>query len=252
MRSVGLVLPVVAAAACTAASGALNVQPAIADPPWFSGAVRPGAKGVDAPVPVHVVPAIYPASAAASHASGEVWLDVRVEKDGRVSDTRIAISSQPFDGAAETAVQRWRFSPARRGRTAVAAIVRVKISFVGGAPEVEPDTEPEWFTGAVRPSEAGVQPPKVIKEVRPAGNNWCDSFIARPTEDVWLDVRVETNGRVSRTRIVQSLSIPGRAAVAHEAARQWEFVPAFLDGRPTPAIVRMKLSFADGECVVDF
>ena len=92
----------------------------------------------------------------------------------------------------------------------------------------------------------------MIREVRPAGDNWCEAYIARPTGDVWLDVRVDTNGKVSRTRIVRALSIPGRAGAAHEAARQWEFVPAFVDGRPAPAIVRLKLSFTDEGCIVDF
>jgi TonB family protein len=179
-------------------------------------------------------------------------LDVRVEEDGSVSHTRIVTSSPPFDGAAEAAVKRWRFKPAQRGRNPVAAIVPIQVTFVGGAHEIEPDTDPEWFTSAVRLPAVGVQPPKVIREIRPAGNHWCQSHIARPTGDVWLDVRVETNGKVTRTRIVQTLSIPGRAAAAHEAARQWEFVPAFIDGRPTPAIVRMKLSFTDEECSVDF
>jgi protein TonB len=252
MRLVGLVLTMVAAQGCSATSGGLQVPPAAPDPPWFSGAVRPDAEGIDAPIRVHVVPAVYPKTVEGPQASGEVRLDVRVGEDGRVSHTRIVTPSSPFDGAAEAAVQQWRFRPAQRGRNPVAAIVRIEVTFVGGAHEFEPDIEPEWFTGAVRPSAAGAQHPKVIREIRPTGNNWCDAYVARPTGDVWLDVRVEANGKVSRTRIVQTLSIPGRAAAAHEIARQWEFVPAFIDGRPAPAIVRIKLSFTDEACIVDF
>ena len=230
----------------------MQVAPAVPDPPWFSGAVRPDAQGVYAPVRAHVVPAMFPNTATDSGASGEVWLDLRVEADGSVSHTRILRSATEFDAAAEAAVQRWRFRPALRGRNAVAAIITIKLAFVGATHEVESDGEPEWFAGAVRPSAVDVQPPRVTREVRPTGNNWCELYAARPTGDVWLDARVETNGKVSRTRIVQSVSIPGRAAAAHDTARQWEFVPAFVEGRPTPAIVRIKLSVVDEECTVDF
>ena len=250
--SVGVVLAVVAGFACTTAGGPLQVPSVVADPAWFSGAVRPGAAGVDAPLPVHVVPAIYPTTATDSQASGEVWLDLRVEEDGRVSHTRILRSSPEFDAAAETAVRQWRFWPAQRGSKPVAAIVPLKVAFVGAVDEVEPEGEPEWFVGAARPSAVGVVPPRLTREVRPAGNNWCQFYITRPTGDVWLDARVETNGKVSRTRIVQSLSIRGRAAAAHDIARQWEFVPAFVEGRPTPAIIRMKLTFVDDGCSIDF
>ena len=207
MRSIGLVMTIGAVQACAATSGALQIPAAVPDPPWFSGAILPGAEGIDAPIAVHVVPAVYPKTVAGPQASGEVWLDARVDEDGSVSHTRIVTPSSPFDDAAEAAVQWWRFRPAQRGRNPVPAIVRLKVAFVGGAHELKPDTEPEWFTGAVRPSATGAQPLRVIREVRPALDNWCEAYVARPAGDVWLDVRVETNGKVSRTRIVRALSI---------------------------------------------
>jgi TonB family protein len=58
---------------------------------------------------------------------------LRVEIDGHVSDARIERGlGAAFDDAALAAVRQWRFEPARRAGSAVAADYRVTIRFVPG------------------------------------------------------------------------------------------------------------------------
>ena len=65
------------------------------------------------------------------HEEGRVLLRVRVGADGRADSVEIATSSGygRLDRAAQDAVRRWRFVPARRGAEAVAAYFNVPIAF---------------------------------------------------------------------------------------------------------------------------
>src|SRR5579862_8939666 len=52
-----------------------------------------------------------------------------VEKDGTVSSAQVVVGAEPFAEQARTAVLTWRFSPARRGDTVVAARIRARVEF---------------------------------------------------------------------------------------------------------------------------
>jgi protein TonB len=73
----------------------------------------------------------YPAHAKRRRMQGTVMLDVAVSVNGAARNVRIAQSSghAPLDTAASDAVKRWKFVPAKRGSTAVAARVMVPIEF---------------------------------------------------------------------------------------------------------------------------
>ena len=62
---------------------------------------------------------------------GKVVLRVLVEPDGQPSQVEVKLSSgaSRLDQSARNAVARWKFAPARRGDTAVAAWVLVPIVF---------------------------------------------------------------------------------------------------------------------------
>ncbi|RQW28811.1 energy transducer TonB [Rhodobacteraceae bacterium CH30] len=90
----------------------------------FSGADwRAGA--LDNPAPS------YPERSRARGEEGRVVLRVEVGADGRVRDIAVLHSSgfPRLDRAARDAVERWRFTPARRGNSAVADRVDVPIRF---------------------------------------------------------------------------------------------------------------------------
>jgi len=77
-----------------------------------------------------VVPT-YPATARRLGAQGTTLLRVLVQDDGRVGDVQIQRSAghPDLDRAAEEAVRRWRFDPARKGTQAVAIWVLLPVEF---------------------------------------------------------------------------------------------------------------------------
>lgn len=74
---------------------------------------------------------VYPALSRERQEEGTVMLKVMVEASGQASAVALHRSSgfPRLDRAAQDAVQRWRFVPARRGDTAVAGHVIVPINF---------------------------------------------------------------------------------------------------------------------------
>lgn len=76
-------------------------------------------------------PPVYPALSRRLGEQGQVMLRVLVRADGTPAEIAISDSSgsSRLDRAALEAVRRWRFVPARRGGTPVAAAVLVPISF---------------------------------------------------------------------------------------------------------------------------
>lgn len=101
-----------------AAPPAPAAQPAFVEP-------RFDAAYLDNPAPV------YPPISRRNGEEGKVVLRVQVEADGRPSQILVRSSSgfERLDKAAENAVRRWQFVPARRGQEAVAAWVLVPIVF---------------------------------------------------------------------------------------------------------------------------
>lgn len=112
-------------------------------------AVAPAPTIVAAPAPVAPVPApvatqprfdadyldnpkpVYPALSRRLAEQGRVVLRVHVEADGRAADVQVHSSSGSprLDQSALDTVRRWKFVPARLGRTPTAAWVLVPIAF---------------------------------------------------------------------------------------------------------------------------
>lgn len=110
--------PTPAAAAPITSSAAVAVTEAVT-------AARFDADYLDNPKP------IYPHASRRLREEGKVLLRVRVSAAGHAESVEIKQTSgfPRLDQAAEEAVKRWRFVPARRGDEAVAAWVQVPITF---------------------------------------------------------------------------------------------------------------------------
>jgi len=76
-------------------------------------------------------PPTYPEKARLNKHQGTVLLDVLVEKEGSPKTIAIHTSSgyRSLDQAAVSAVKRWKFEPARRGRKQVEATVTIPVIF---------------------------------------------------------------------------------------------------------------------------
>lgn len=96
-------------------------------------------EGVQQPGPLQMAypryrlnsPPAYPGLARKRGLEGKVVLHVLVNKEGRVDDLEIEVSSgfTLLDRAAEKAVRKWLFEPARKGAEKVTMWVRVPVSF---------------------------------------------------------------------------------------------------------------------------
>jgi periplasmic protein TonB len=83
------------------------------------------------PAYLHNQAPAYPTLSRRLHEQGRVLLRVFVKPDGTAQEVLVSQSSGAprLDSAARSAVERWRFVPARRGDAAVGAWVVVPISF---------------------------------------------------------------------------------------------------------------------------
>ena len=104
--------------------------------------------------------------------------------------------------------------------------------------------EPEWFEGAVRPWDRarpkGMTNPQLVKSSKPEYPP--EAKAAQITGEVWLDARVDIDGRVRNACVVRSL-LPELDAEAVKAAKKFEFRPGQLDGVTAPVIVRIQIAF---------
>lgn len=71
----------------------------------------------------------YPPAARADRKSGTVVLKAIVYADGTVGDVRVLEGDEPFVSAAMTAVQSWRYEPARLNGQAIAVYREIRIPF---------------------------------------------------------------------------------------------------------------------------
>lgn len=63
---------------------------------------------------------VYPSEARRQGLAGEVWVEFRVDEEGRVLNPRVVRSSDAmFESATLNAVSKWRFEPGRKGGKAV-------------------------------------------------------------------------------------------------------------------------------------
>ena len=129
--------------------------------------VAPPAPALIPPVAVSSTEVAYP-----PHAKGEgvVLLELTVQTDGTVSNAVVMQGAEPFAEQARRAVLAWRFLPARRGSTPVAARIRARVDFheeqLTTASPIAGTTVPGPVSGPSTPPARGtVAAPDVPEEV---------------------------------------------------------------------------------------
>jgi hypothetical protein len=116
----------------------------------------------------------YPAGA---HGDTNVYLDVTIDRAGRVVDAKPLAEHEPFSGAAARAVRAWKYEPALRDGAPVAAKIRVELDFHEPRPapaEGEGEDAREGERAAEAAASAGTKPaapraPEPPQEVRVRG-----------------------------------------------------------------------------------
>lgn len=108
------------------------------------------------------VPIDYPKGA---HGDAEVILELVIDAAGTVREARVVTGEEPFAAQALSAAKDWRFAPARRADTAVAARIHFRVSFrepvapeSSAAPEADPVPAVEPKEPAARSRSANPAP----------------------------------------------------------------------------------------------
>jgi TonB family protein len=104
----------------------------------ISACVSLSAQTTDGPAVVAAAAPVYPAIAAAAHASGEVTVDVKIDASGKVISARAVSGHSLLQAVSVAAARRWRFVPANE--TDAERTARLTFSFIdtkANAPEEE-------------------------------------------------------------------------------------------------------------------
>jgi TonB family protein len=81
--------------------------------------------------------------------------------------------------------------------------------------------------------------PRKTKDVKALAP--VDAELSRAQGVVVLDATIESDGKVSAARVIQSLPLLDAAAI--DAVRQWEFTPTTVNGRAVPVIMTVAVNF---------
>jgi TonB family protein len=131
--------------------------------------------GIEPPIVLTHVDAVYPPSALTEQKHADVVLAVTVDADGHVSKVDVLTSGgDDLDQAAIVATRQWTFVPAKRNGKPVASRIRVPFHFAPPAPApeiVEPPAPPE----PELPSQQATLPAAPPKAAPPAPSNQSPS-----------------------------------------------------------------------------
>lgn len=96
-------------------------------------------------------------------------LELLIDRDGRVKESRVVEGTEPFSAAALAAAPSWRFAPALRAGQVVEARVRVRVEFVPPALPERSETQaaPSRPARRVEPPAPSVVEDVVVRGVRP-------------------------------------------------------------------------------------
>lgn len=87
-------------------------------------------EGLEAPVPVRMVPPKFPSDMRREGTGGVVTVKCTIDEKGNVTDPVVEkASNDAFIAPALEALRKWKFKPAKRGGTPVALKVSIPIQF---------------------------------------------------------------------------------------------------------------------------
>jgi TonB family protein len=178
---------------------------------------------------------IPPALPALVVGGGQAFVELTVGPNGAVDRVAPLRSTPPFTQAVLAAVNGWRFTAARdetidvdgkaKGPRPVAS--RVLVAALFRAPTLLTPTLGE------RPADVAAASPAVAFPTSTREPPYPPQAASGGV--VLIEAMVDRTGKVADARVISSA--PPFDQPALEAARQWRFRPAVVNGRPTPAYV---------------
>jgi len=103
---------------------------------------------------------------------------------------------------------------------------------------LSPKIEEVFAEGPIR-IKGDNKPPKLLKEVEPV---YPEAAIKSGIEGVViLGAKTDKDGNVVDAKILRSVPALDQAAIA--AVRQWKYEPMIINGKPTPVVFTVTVSF---------
>jgi len=175
------------------------------------------AKDFSLPVPLSLVPALYPRE---SLFGGEVVLDALIDAKGRVSEIKIVRGQSPFLEKVFSAVRTWTFFPALEEGHAVASRIGIAFQFLQSSSAVQAkpsqaESKSLFEEPSPNAAERGAIPIDTV--------DWEYADAGDAEGSVILYDFVNAQGELTSVRVLRDLE--PLTAVTVAAAHQWRFVP---------------------------
>jgi hypothetical protein len=165
-----------------------------------------------------------------SIASGVVVLDALVSETGNVQRVEVRRDIVSLTAPAVSAVQEWKFSPAKLAGRAIASRVPVAVS-VRPAGYAAPTPLPALIPKSESAIQARFQPAEVLHAVFP--NYPANNVVFAVT--VVLEVTLSVTGKAENVNVLRD--VPPATAEVVPVVGEWRFMPATLNGHPVPSKV---------------
>ncbi len=174
---------------------------------------------------------------------GQVLLEVNVSDGAEIDDVTVLRATEPFTADVASTVRAWQFAPATTMMPAEAGgtppatprpvRARVLVAAVYRAPTLITPTLGEVPKDVAAPTTAIPFPTHIATPPYPPR--------ALESGIVLVEVAVDAAGVVTRTTVKRS--IPSFDSAALDAAREWTFRPAQIDGVPAPSVAYILFAF---------
>ncbi len=181
--------------------------------------------------------ALYPAAEFESGIQGTAKFAALVDSQGTALRIQLVRSSgnENLDSAALTSTQGHKFRPGKIGNKPVKSWVSWLVKFEPGSKEVlTPEQAKAENTGLVLPETERIVKPKMPDEAIKKGHFGT----------VWLEIKVDENGKVSDARVSRSSGFAELDSAAMSVAKLDSFKPATYKGKPRSFSTRYRVVFA--------
>jgi len=219
---------------------------------------------IKGPKLVKRVEPLYPEEAKKAGIDGIVILEVTTDKEGLVQDVKVLRSIPALDDAAIEAIKQWVYEPMLIDGEPYGIVFTVTCNFelsdkeksgVGGgvAGGVQGGVEGGVKGGVKGGVEKGIAEdkdtqaqvladtvsPRLIRRVEPVYPK--EAIKAGIKGTVILEVTIDEHGRVTDTKVTESIPELDKAAI--EAVEQWIYEPYVVDGKPKSVQATVTIQF---------
>ncbi len=188
----------------------------------------------------------YPETALKNNAAGHVLVQILVSETGNVEATQVVKGDAGLKDAAEGAAKGWKFKPFLRGGIAVPAIAILNFAFEGDVNDSSQspakvsvtieDSRP--MSSKVRLNQ-GLMERLQIRKVSPTYPEAAKKGHIQGT--VVMQVIIGKEGKINDVRVISGP--PELTDSAVDAARQWQYKPFLLMGRPVEVDTQIMINY---------